>query len=219
MLTSLLTGLSILIIGDSHLTAPYLIDSLYTGLEKQGAEVRIFGVCGTNPQDWLKSVDGNCGAAERAPSGETKILPTNTSTIPIDKLIAKYKPDLLVVVMGHTLGAYKNTVFSKTWVWQQVTGLTKAISATGTACAWIGPPWGSEGQEFGNTELRTKQVSAFLATNVAPCEYIDSTQLSEPKEWATRDGLHFTRSGYQAWGNALTNEILTLPIIKKLEKK
>lgn len=220
MLTLLLAGLSILVVGDSHLTAPYyLIDSLHTGLEKQGAEVRSFGVCGTTPSDWVKSVEGTCGAAERTPEGKLKVLPSNTSTVPIDQLIAKYKPDLLVVVLGDTLGGYKDLTFPKTWAWQQVTGLTKAIAKTGTPCIWIGPPWGTEGVTFRKSESRTKQVSAFLATNVTPCEYIDSTQLSKPKEWATSDGQHFTRSGYQAWGNALTRELLASSMIKKLEKK
>jgi len=220
MLTSALAGLSILIVGDSHLTVPYyLIDSLHSGLEEQGAEVRTFGVCGTNPSDWLKPTEGTCGAAEREPGGKVKVLPASTSTIEIDQMIARYKPNLLVVVMGDTLGAYKEPVFPKTWAWQQVTGLTQAIAKAGTACVWIGPPWGTEGQKFHKTEVRTRQVSAFLASNVAPCEYIDSTQLSKPGEWATSDGQHFTRSGYQSWGKALTQELLESPTVQKLEKK
>lgn len=220
MLASVLTGLSILIVGDSHLIAPsYLIDSLHTNLEERGASVQTVGVCGSTPSDWLTTTPGTCGAAERAPGGEVKVLPVNTPTQPISQLIGKYKPDLVVVVMGDTIAGYKDATFPKSWAWQQVTGLTKEIAKNKTACVWIGPPWGSEGQKFQKTDARTKQVSSFLASNVAPCEYIDSLTLSKPGEWPSTDGQHLNRTGYQAWGDALTQTLLNSPTLKKLEKK
>jgi len=220
MLTSLLTGLSILIIGDSHLTVPYyLIDSLHAGLEKQGAIVRTLGVCGTDPGDWLKPTKGTCGAAEREPGGQAKVLDVNTETVPIDKLISQYHPNLVVIVMGDTMAGYKQASFPKTWAWQQVTGLTQAIAKTGTACIWVGPAWGTEGKKFNKTEQRTKEVAAFLASNVSPCEFIDSTKFSKPKEWATTDGQHFTKTGYQSWGNAITQAIVDSNVVKELKKK
>lgn len=220
MLASVLTGLTILIVGDSHLTVPYyLIDSLHTGLEKQGAQVHTLGICGTDPGDWLSSVKGDCGAAERRGTAPAQVLKMDTPTTPIDALIANDKPDLVIVVMGDTIGAYKQASFPKTWAWQQVTSLTKAIAKTDTACLWVGPAWGTEGGKYQKTFARVKLVSSFLASNVAPCGYIDSLKLSKPGEWATTDGQHFTQAGYQAWGGALVEQVLAAPVVAQLKKK
>ena len=66
MLASLLTGLSILMVGDSHLSEPgYLVDTLHDQLVAAGAQVHTYGVCGSTPGDWVKSVPGTCGGAAR----------------------------------------------------------------------------------------------------------------------------------------------------------
>lgn len=220
MLTSVLAGLSILIIGDSHLTTPhYLIESLHMGLVEQGAKVHTLGVCGTNAGDWLQAVPGTCGAAERVGAEKTKLLGRNGPTRPIGGLLAAEKPDLLVIVMGDAMAGYDKPAFPKAWAWQQIGGLTKAIGKTGTACVWVGPAWGTEGGKYKKTFARVEQMSAFLASNVAPCDYIDSLKFSKPGEWATTDGQHFTASGYQAWGKAITKAIAAAPTVKALEKK
>ena len=71
MLTSLFAGMSILLIGDSHLAAPgYLITTLQDDLVKQGAVVQTIGVCGSNAGDWLKATPSTCGGAERLNGGQ-----------------------------------------------------------------------------------------------------------------------------------------------------
>lgn len=220
MLASILSGLSILVIGDSHLASrSYLIDSLHTNLENQGASVYTIGVCGSKPSDWLQVTPGTCGAAEREAGGEVKVLPNSEPTRPIKQLIETHKPDLVMVVMGDTLGGYEDPTFSRSWAWQQITSLTKEIAKTQTACVWIGPTWGSKGDKLHKTETRIKQVSSFLASNVAPCEYIDSLQLSAPGDWPAIDGQHLNRTGYQAWGDALSQKLLESPTLKKLINK
>lgn len=220
MLTSVLAGLSILIVGDSHLTVPYyLIDSLHTGLQQHGAQVHTMGVCGANPGDWLTSSEGTCGAAQRRGSEPAEVLARSTPTQPIDQLLAQEKPDILVVVMGDTIAAYSQPTLPKAWAWQHVTAFTQEVSKTGTTCVWVGPAWGTEGGKYKKTFARVKQVSAFLESNVAPCHYIDSLTLSKPGEWATTDGQHFTRSGYEAWGKALTHQFVNLPAVQELAKK
>lgn len=220
MLASTLTGLSFLIIGDSHLTVPhYLIETLHTQLLEQGATVETFGVCGANAGDWIKSTAGDCGAAERHGKGPVKLLAKTTATKPITDLLKKDKPDVVVIVMGDTMANYTKDIFPKAWAWQQVTSLTKAISAQDTACVWVGPAWGTEGGKYKKSFARVKQVSAFLATNVAPCDYIDSLTFSKPGEWATTDGQHFTASGYKQWGQAITKAILETPVIKEKTEK
>lgn len=220
MLTSVVAGLSILIIGDSHLTVPhYLIDTLHMRLERQGAQVHTAGVCGANPGDWLQAVKGTCGGAERIGKDPVTVKDMNAATYPIAQLLAKDKPDLLVIVMGDTTAAYTKDVFPKAWAWQQVTSLTQAVAKTGTACVWVGPAWGTEGGKYHKTFARVKLMSAFLGANVQPCTYIDSLELSKPGEWATVDGMHFTRAGYEAWGQALTQRLLESSVVKGLERK
>ncbi|KAB0622440.1 SGNH/GDSL hydrolase family protein [Castellaniella defragrans] len=220
MVTTLLAGLSILVIGDSHLiSAGNLIDSLHMGLEGKGARVHTVGACGTEPSDWLAPVKSTCGAAERVGKGPVKILAAGAEIPSIQTLLAREKPRLLLIVMGDTLASYPKPSFPKAWAWQQVSALTKAVSATGTACLWIGPAWGQDGGKYGKTDARVKLVSAFLAGNVAPCGYIDSLKLSRPGAWTTVDGVHFNRAGYAAWGHALTQQLEQSPVLKTLEKR
>lgn len=52
--------------------------------------------------------------------------------MPISQLLATDKPDLVLIVMGDTMASYTKPAFPKAWLWQQTTGLTKAIAANGT---------------------------------------------------------------------------------------
>lgn len=216
MASSLLAGLSILIIGDSHMATPnYLISGLHDDLLSKGAMVHSIGFCGANAGDWIKvSPAGSCGAAERRGKEPAQSLRGKVSTTPIKELIAKDKPDLVLIVIGDTMAGYDKPSFPKAWVWQQTTGLTKAIAATGTQCAWIGPNWGNEGGRYGKTYAKVKQISTFLTSNVAPCSYIDSLNMSKPGEWRTTDGQHFTVAGYKVWGSAIAEAISKLPADK-----
>lgn len=214
---NILAGLSILIIGDSHLATPdYLITTLHDNLTKAGQEVHTIGVCGVTAESWTKVTSGNCGGAERVGKGPVKLVSgSSAKTTPVTALIEKEHPSLVLVVLGDTMGAYKEDDFPKNWVWQQVTQLSGAIGKTGTACAWVGPAWGTEGSKFGKTFTRVKLLSNFLGKNVAPCTYIDSTAMSKQGEWSTIDGQHFTTSGYKSWGDGIAKAVLQLPVLKK----
>lgn len=203
-----LAGMSVLMIGDSHLATPtYLTTSLHDELTAQGATVHTIGVCGTNPSDWLKETKGTCGGAERTGSDAAQVTGADAATTPIADLIDEEQPDLVVIVIGDTIGAYDKPEFPKVWAWQQVTGLTKAVASTGTSCVWVGPAWGTEGGKYQKTYARVKLLSSFLSSNVAPCTYIDSLTFSKPGEWATTDGQHFTVTGYRHWGKAIAGAI------------
>lgn len=217
---SLLAGLSILMIGDSHLTSPdYLIDTLHDDFVRQGAVVHTVGVCGSNPGDWLAASAGTCGAAERRGSERATFQPSGGRTTPIAALIAADKPDLLVVVMGDTLASYDKPAFQKAWAWQRTSQFTKTVAASGTACVWVGPAWGTEGGRYNKTFARVTQVSSFLASNVAPCVYIDSLALSVQGQWPTTDGQHLTAPAYRQWATAIDQAILNLPLVQELTKK
>jgi hypothetical protein len=209
---SLLAGLSILMIGDSHLATPYyLIGTLQDDLIQQGAKVHSIGVCGSTAGDWLISTPGTCGGAERIGKDKAVVRGQAAATTPITKLIATEKPDLVIIVLGDTMAGYTKPDFPKTWAWQQTTSLVKAISSTGTKCAWVGPAWGSEGGKYGKTYARVELMSKFLAVNTTPCTYIDSLKFSKPGQWATTDGQHLTGPGYKLWGDAIAKALEKQP--------
>lgn len=207
-----MAGLSILVIGDSHLAqSNYLISSLHDDLLRQGATVHSIGVCGVLPYDWTVSKAGTCGGAERVGSRPAVESSTGKTTA-VAQLIRQERPDLVLVVLGDTMAAYKQPDFPMNWVWQQVGSLTGAIAATGTRCAWVGPAWGQEGGRYGKTYARVELVSRFLATNVEPCTYIDSLEMSRRGQWPTIDGQHFSSNGYRAWGDGIAKAVARLPL-------
>jgi hypothetical protein len=213
-IASTLLGLSILIIGDSHLATPgYLITTLQDDLIQQGAKVESIGICGIQPADWVTRAVGTCGGASREGKGQVKMLIGPAAhTTPVAELIQAKKPDLVVIVMGDTIAAYKQDEFPTTWAWQQVRRLTGAIAKTGTACAWVGPAWGTPGGKYGKNYERVKVVGKFLSDNTAPCTYVDSQAMSTPGQWPTIDGQHFTGVGYTAWGDAISKAFAKLPL-------
>ncbi|MGB9578112.1 MAG: hypothetical protein ACPL3S_02445 [Halothiobacillaceae bacterium] len=212
MSSAALMGLTLLVIGDSHMATPnYLIGPLHDQLMAQGAKVHSIGVCGAHAADWTKVTPGDCGRAERTGEAPAQKVNEGATTTPIKDLIQQDKPQAVVVVIGDTIGSYKNPEFPKSWAYAQVTTLTKAIADAGTACYWVGPGWSNTPGRFNKTNERVKEVNAFLAENVAPCTYIDSTTFSQPGEWKTIDGQHYTTKYYQSWAEGITNAILQNP--------
>ncbi|QBP74655.1 SGNH/GDSL hydrolase family protein [Herbaspirillum huttiense] len=208
---SILAGLSILVLGESHMSlADHLTEPLNAKLVQMGAKVHSIGACGASAGDWLTTKKVDCGA-EQIDNGKIQIKGRDASTTPIAELIAKDKPDLVVLVIGDTMASYDKPAFPKAWAWQSVTSLTKAIAATGTKCAWVGPAWGKAGGMYQKNDARTQLMSQFLAANVAPCTYIDSLAMSKPGQWITTDGQHFTVAGYKSWGSAIGDALGKLP--------
>lgn len=219
MSLSALAGLSLLILGESHLAATgSLIEALHDDLIKQGAQVHSIGACGAGAQDWLVKKKVDCGG-DRVGKGKPVIRGADATTFPVGELIAADKPDVVVVIIGDTMAAYDKTAFPKTWAWQGVTALTRAIAATHTRCVWVGPPWGKAGGRYNKNDERVRLMSTFLATNVAPCNYVDSLKFSKPGEWKTTDGQHFTATGYKAWGAAITQALADTPAVKEAHAK
>lgn len=208
---SVLAGLTILVLGESHMSlANHLTEPLNAELARQGAIVHSIGACGASAGDWLITKKVDCGA-EQKNNDKIQIRGRDATTTPIGELIAKERPDLVVLVIGDTMASYDKPAFPKAWAWQSVTSLTKAIAATGTKCAWVGPAWGKAGGMYQKNDERTKLMSSFLASNVAPCTYIDSLTFSKPGQWVTTDGQHFTVAGYKSWGTAIGNALGKLP--------
>ena len=196
----LLAGLTVLVIGASHLAKPtYLIKTLHDELTERGAQVHSVGVCGVMPSEWLKKTTSRCGGAERL--GEDPIVLSMASaaqTVPFDALLQERKPDVVVIVMGDNLANYKASSFSRTDVKKEVLSLTTLLGSTSIRCVLVGPAWGEDNKLAGKTLKRTQEISAFLESQVKPCDYVNSLEMSKPGEWKTTDGQHFFAEGYQA---------------------
>jgi hypothetical protein len=209
MSASILLGLSLVVIGDSHFAEPsYLIGPMHDQLIQKGAKVYSIGVCGAMPADWVKATQSDCGRADRVNDEPRAVrIEAGGATTPIKDLIASTKANAIIIVSGDTIGSYKSAEFPKTWAYQQVTALTKAIAETDTACYWVGPGWSNKPGRYGKTNERVQAVNSFLAENTLPCTYIDSTKMSEPGEWKTIDGQHYNSSAYRAWGTAIVTAL------------
>jgi hypothetical protein len=206
----IVNGLGILIIGASHLTFPNsLVKGLNNALVDKGAQVHTLGVCGISPSQWTLNAKGTCGAAERINKESVELnLGSKAGTVPIQDLIAADKPALLIVVMGDTLGDYRNSAgMSLPWAGSELDVLTRKISASGVKCVWVGPAWGEEGKSSGKSYARVKQVDKLLSDRVAPCRYISSLKMSKPGEWLTVDGLHYRSQYYSEWSQKIVYEL------------
>jgi len=217
---SILAGLTLLVIGESHMTVPgFLREPLHASLTAQGAKVHSIGACGASPSRWLKAQPVDCGADQAGAGAPVVKSHKGFSTTAITDLIRTDKPDLVVVIIGDTMGSYDKPSFAKTWAWQEVTGLTKAIASTNTACVWVGPAWGTPGGKYFKNDARVQQLSHFLSSNVAPCDYVDSLKFSKPGQWTTVDGQHLTQSSYASWSRAITNALLKSTVVNQIKKK
>ena len=207
-MNTLLAGLTVLVLGDSHMAEPtYLITRLHDALTARGAVVHAYGACGLPAGDWLRKKRSTCGSAVQAGAAAVQgFHGKEGSTTPYAELHQAVKPNLVVVVIADAMGDYMKPEIPKAWVWQQVTALTKAIKESNTPCVWVGPPWGTGGR-FGKTYDRVKIYSEYLADIVAPCTYVDSTTISKPGDWPTIDGLHFNKAGYEAWAEGIAEAV------------
>ena len=215
-MNALLAGLTLLIIGDSHVTfKDSLLEILPDAFTRQGAKVITYGVCSSTAADWVVPNPNNgCGAAQRIgnePIGAPDMKPA--SPPPMASLLEKWHPDVVMVVLGDTMAGYGQKTISENWVDEQVKTLTYTIGKT--ACIWIGPTWGQYSPRYGKTDQRTTEMATFMKEEVQPCAYVDGTQLMKPGSVSTIDGIHATPASYQVWGDAIVKT--TLPMLEKIK--
>ncbi len=210
--TTALAGMALVVIGESHMAQPhYLLDPIHQALTERGARVHSIGVCGASPSKWVQPARTDCGRAEKIESQAPTVEPREADGVNIVELLQKKKPDAIVVIIGDTVGSYDKDELPRSWAYQEITTLTRAIANTGTTCYWVGPGWGQADKRFNKAPERVERINAFLAENVAPCTYIDSTKFSRPGEWKTTDGQHYTGKYYRAWAQAIADAIATQP--------
>ena len=210
MASPILAGVTILMLGDSHFASQgYLVTTLQDALLRQGAKVVTVAACGAASSVWTESHMAPCGSAERIGSGPLRRNDARNATVPsFDDLVARYKPNLIVVGSGDAMGQYGQPVFNSDWVGLQVSSLTHRIQEANIACVWVGPGWATDGGPYFKTVAGVQRIDEFLSTHVAPCRYIDTTTFAKPGEWPTFDGQHYTQVGYAKWGRAIGEAIV-----------
>lgn len=213
-----LAGLSFLVIGESHMMYE-LQDAIHADLRAQGAAyVHSVGACGASAIDWVQPRKVDCGA-EKKGQEPGKVNPKVGQTQAIKQLIASDKPDVVLLIIGDTMGSYENEVFPKAWAWQGITSLTKEISGTRTPCVWVGPAYGKAGGKYDKRNDKVERADRFLAANVSPCVYINSLQFAKPGQWRTFDGQHFAAEGYAAWSKSIVTELTQIPMVRQLQNE
>ncbi|EFG83225.1 SGNH/GDSL hydrolase family protein [Novacetimonas hansenii] len=216
-MSALLAGLTLLIIGDSHVAfKDSLLSVLPDEFSRQGAKVVTYGVCSATAADWVVPNPNNgCGATQRI-GDEPVRAPDMKPVAPpeVTGLIAKWHPNAIMVILGDTMGAYGQDTVSASWVEEQVKTLTYAIGKT--ACLWVGPTWGQYSPRYGKSDQRASTLAALLKADVAPtCTYVDGTQLMAKGSVNTTDGIHATAASYRAWGDAIVRA--TLPDLERIK--
>jgi hypothetical protein len=205
-----LAGKVVLIVGDSHLVRrQHLIEPLYKAFSAQGATVYAYGSCGATPSEFLRPAKTDCGRSSLVPRSELAVMEGVQSVWDLRQLIKDVHPDRVVVVIGDTLGAYRQKAFPKSWVWDEVTLMTGVLNDSHLACTWVGPPWGRSGGAYGKTPERVEVLSKYLSEIVAPCDYVDTTRLARPGEWGSYDGQHLDAGAYKAWAAGIAQAMQT----------
>jgi hypothetical protein len=213
LVKSALMGLVVLIIGDSHIASKdFLLGSLHDTLVSQGAIVHSYGVCGSQPHDWIAQTELPCGRAERHNADEPTIDKSpKVKTWSLERLIEQHHPDLLVVELGDNMAGYGILPsLPKEWISYETVQMLQPIEAHKLPCIWVGPPWGSEGGTSNKTFARVQDLSSYLSTVVSPCRYVDSLRFSQPGQWSTFDGEHLTPDSYRLWAADIANETVRL---------
>jgi len=207
-----LAGLTILVLGDSHMAGrDYLLSGLHEALQAQGASVDTYGMCGASADAWLERTTVSCGRGERhgaaAPITETG---KQEYTWQINDLLAKHHPKLVIVEAADAIGGYTSPELPKAWIYDQVHALATRIAASGAACVWVGPVYGNVNSSYHKSDERVRELSQFLSQSVAPCRYVDSLHFEPTPPWPTTDGQHLTAAGYRSWGADITNAVVQL---------
>jgi hypothetical protein len=215
-LAPLLLGLTVLMIGDSHVTFKNtLLASLPDALVRQGAQVVTYGLCSSKPEDWVDEKPVNsCGYTVRMSVEPIKLFMGRDEAPPnISALMEKWHPNAVVVVFGDAMAGYGQKDMPSGWIADQVQALVDKIGST--TCIWVGPTWGQYNPRYGKSDARTLQLATLLKQTVQPCHYIDSTTLFPQGKVETEDGIHLTTENYVKWSAALSAQIVPLLARKK----
>lgn len=202
-----LAGLTFLIVGDSHVSAPgSLATTLHDALAAEGAAVHTAGVCAAAPSHFLRGRSTTCGRVLRGPDGRLSLKVKAKAPV-LDDLLADHTPDHVIFVFGDNMGGYRMKKLPRSFIEAEVTAIVAALPA-GTGCSWMGPPWGEEGTSYRKTHSRAAELNAVLRDLSAPCHYIDVQAATATDAIDTVDGLHPRADGYRLWAQVAATALV-----------
>lgn len=197
-------GTRVLIIGDSQTVGPYgqRLDEL---ARATGATVSTQAAWGASPP-WLFSGHETYKLWTRDSEGQANTQ-MRVATPLLNDLLARERPDVVIVTMGGNMIAGQATQGE---VMTQVSQIGNAVSASGAALVWVGPP------KYDPNKRSAAVLEAFYTKlrNAVP-EYgslIDSRP--HISEYAGSDGLHYSGAKGERiareWANGVFGEIQQL---------
>jgi hypothetical protein len=207
-MNSALAGLVILSIGDSQMMN--MLSNLHDQLERAGATAYSYAMCGSTAADWNAPTVISCGTGEHQDKSPVVMNPKAHPGWTINELLARHHPNLVIVELGDTMAGYGLAQMDRAWISDQVHTLTGKITANKISCVWVGPTWGQDEPPYRKSVARVQEISQFLSTTVAPCNFIDSTAFARPGEWPTRDGGHLQPDSYRRWATAIADTVIRL---------
>ncbi len=204
----------ILLIGDSHTTAPYApfgsrLNSLLRTLPH--AEVSFHSRCGSVAQWWYSGVSDRCGFFDQEPEGPSE-EGKNQPTPLIKSMLDTFQPHLLIVELG------ANYMSGNDWAAYAKSDIQKLVDdirIRKIPCLWVGQPDyrlpANEEEAALSLQRRDALIMAIKETVEPFCTYIDSTQMTRYPETGG-DGHHYSmKEGLEigfAWAETVFNQFV-----------
>jgi len=170
---------TVLFVGDSHSVGPFgwKVDEL---LRASGNKTATYASCGSIAQWWVTGKPTPCGYFFRDLEGKTEKATKGPTPIFTD-LLAKVKPDVVVVELGANYGNTPSDEFAI----KDMAAMVEKIKASGAACYWVTKP---------DSRVAHDQIPRILElTNKAvagSCKVFDSTKVTKYPETGG-DGTHY----------------------------
>lgn len=198
--TSIGNGTKVLMIGDSHTVGTFGTE-LDQKLRSTGAQVETYGASGSSASQWVNGGTTSSGFVARHADGSVQQPPWNSrQSVPkLEELIAKNKPDVIIVNLGANFRGGDPTA--------QVRSLGEVVKKYGIKLIWVGPP---KTREDSSNSSSIQAFDQKMASAIAPYgTYIASDPFTP--SYSGGDGIHYSGSqGNQiarSWADSIFGQI------------
>jgi hypothetical protein len=185
---------TVLFVGDSHSVGPFgwKLDEL---LRAAGQNTATYASCGSIAQWWVTAKPTPCGYFFRNLSGRTEKGVKGPTPIFAD-LLAKVKPDLVVVELGANYAGLPSDDFAI----KDMGAMAAAIKAAGAACFWVTKPDSRKKDDIPRIlDLTYKAASS-------RCKVFDSTKVTQYPATGG-DGIHYWNKEGTPIANAWAQQV------------
>ena len=128
----------------------------------------------------------------------------------LDRILAELRPTILVVELGANDTA--------TPAYEDLLGqFVRKVKAAGAQIVWVGPPAATNPEVDARHRAVTTVQSFYLGEKGVP--FIDARPMTADLDHA-RDGVHFTRAGYDEWARRLAPAIAAqVRVLEEIERR